>query len=291
VIEAFHQAFAAGAGASLVIKCINRGTKDEEHFRMQAAASQHPDVHIIDEYVSPANKNAMIATCDCYVSLHRAEGFGLPSAEAMYFGKPVIATNYSGNLDYMTSDNSYLVDYTMTDVGDGAWPYPPNGVWAEPDVEHAASQMRHVFEDRGASSALGARAAEDIRRTHSPEVAGTTMQRRLEHLAIRARERAAAAPPSQTNPASRADVVSHGPAGIAGSVSRFSLSALLRRLVLRLIQPYTRYQRQISEQRRKVEHGLTYANAVMLAAERSTRLTARQATVGSATGKDSPPAD
>jgi glycosyltransferase involved in cell wall biosynthesis len=61
-----------------------------------------------DGYLSAREKNTMMALCDCYVSLHRAEGFGLTMAEAMALGKPVIATGYSGNLAFMTAENSYL---------------------------------------------------------------------------------------------------------------------------------------------------------------------------------------
>ena len=88
-----------------------------------------------------------MAACDCYVSLHRAEGFGLTMAEAMAIGKPVIATGYSGNVDFMNAENSYLVDYEIGRVGPECEIYPPEGEWAEPSVEHAAELMRHVYEN------------------------------------------------------------------------------------------------------------------------------------------------
>ena len=81
---------------------------------------------------------ALFAAADSYVSLHRAEGFGLTLAESMVLGKPVVATGYSSNVDFMTSNNSYLVDYTLTEVGPEAEHYPANGIWAEPSTEHAA---------------------------------------------------------------------------------------------------------------------------------------------------------
>ena len=112
----------------------------------------------------------------------RAEGFGLPLAEAMYLGKPTIATGYSGNLEFMNAENSHLVRYTMTEVGEAGKQYPPNGVWADPDVEHAAELMRRVFEDQPGSRALGERAAADIRRTNSMEAAGASMELRLANL-------------------------------------------------------------------------------------------------------------
>ena len=94
-------------------------------------------------------------------------------AEAMWAGKPVIATGYSGNLDFMNGDNSYLVDHRLVPIGPGNDPYPGSGVWADPDVEHAARLMREVFSDREAARRRGERAAADIRASHSPEAAGT----------------------------------------------------------------------------------------------------------------------
>ena len=70
-------------------------------------------------------------------------------------GKPVIATGFSGNTDFMTPENSYLVDWQMTDVGEGGENYPADGHWAEPDLDHAAATMRQVWE--GADQAQGAR--------------------------------------------------------------------------------------------------------------------------------------
>jgi glycosyltransferase involved in cell wall biosynthesis len=126
-----------------------------------------------------------MAACECYVSLHRAEGFGLTMAEAMAIGKPVIATGYSGNVDFMTADNSYLVDHTLRRVGPECEIYPPDGEWAEPSVEHAAELMRRVYEDRAESARMGARAAADIARALSPEATGAAMRARLQELSRR----------------------------------------------------------------------------------------------------------
>ena len=194
VVEAFERAFAPGEGARLVLKCINAEHDPSGHAQLRAAAAAHGDVEIIDRYMSPAEKNSLTALCDCYVSLHRAEGFGLGMAEAMYHAKPVIATGYSGNLDFMTADNGLLVDYELIAIGDGAGPYPPDGAWAEPNVAHATSLMRRVFDDRGSARALGARAASDIRRSHSPSAAGELMCRRLEMIRATGRVRRAGDP-------------------------------------------------------------------------------------------------
>ncbi len=146
---------------------------------------------MIDRYLTPNDNGSLTAACDCYVSLHRSEGFGLGMAEAMWHGKPVIATGYSGNLDFMTPSNSLLVDHRLVPIGPGAAPYPPEGEWAEPDVEHAATLMRGVFDDRRRAAALGRTAASEIRRTHSPDAAGALMLRRLESIRATGRVRRA----------------------------------------------------------------------------------------------------
>ena len=116
------------------------------------------------------------------MSLHRAEGFGLVGAEAMTLGKPVIATAYSGNLDYMTERNSWLVEGTLREVGPGSWPYPPHAHWADADLDAAARAMREVVEDPAGARERGARAATDLARTHSPAAAGASMRARLENV-------------------------------------------------------------------------------------------------------------
>lgn len=183
IIEAFASAFSGRSDAALVMKCINAEQRPSEHEELLAAADTHPDIHVVDRYLSPLEKNALTASCDCYVSLHRAEGFGFGPAEAMYLGKPVIATAYSGNLDYMTETNSYLVDYELVPIGPDAKPYPEDGEWAEPDVEHSAALMREVCDEPELSRRRGQRGAEDIRRTHSPAAVGAEMRERIERVA------------------------------------------------------------------------------------------------------------
>ena len=102
-IDAFTRAFAPGEGAGLIIKCINQDRDPAAHNELLAAAAAHPDVEVVDRYFDPVENSSLTALCDCYVSLHRAEGFGFGPAEAMWLNKPVIATGYSGNLDFMTA--------------------------------------------------------------------------------------------------------------------------------------------------------------------------------------------
>ena len=112
-------AFFAGEGPVLVIKSVNGDLKPLDRERVRLAAADRPDVVFIDDYVTNGERNALMASADAYVSLHRSEGFGLTMAEAMTVGKPVIATGYSGNLDFMTEENSFLVHYKVGVVPPG----------------------------------------------------------------------------------------------------------------------------------------------------------------------------
>jgi len=171
----------------------------------------------------------------------------------MYLGKPVIATGYSGNMEFMTPQNSYPVDYTLRPVGDDAGPYPASGEWAEPDVGHAARLMRHVFEDRREAGERGRRAAEDLRRNHSAEVAGRAMAARIR----RVRERRGAGsdegkphvhPPAglDTNPLTHRIATTPQPATSGSTLGR--ALAPFRRVLLKLMWPFALQQRTVNEE-------------------------------------------
>ncbi len=181
-IEAFRRSFAPGNGASLVVKCINHTQHRAAHRELMAAVAGHPDICVIDRYVCRRTRTqwSPVPTATCRSTEPRVSD---AAGEAMFLGKPTIATAYSGNLEFQNEANSYLVGFRLVQVGGDGPQYPPNGVWAEPDVEHAAAMMRRVFADQAASRAVGARAAADIRRTHSLQAAGVSMEQRLERIA------------------------------------------------------------------------------------------------------------
>jgi glycosyltransferase involved in cell wall biosynthesis len=183
LVEAFRRAFAPGEGPRLLIKTINGPLRPLSEEEVLWAADGREDIHVIDRSLSGDELNGLMAACDCYVSLHRAEGFGLTLAEAMAIGKPAIATGYSGNVDFMNERNSYLVDFTIGRVGPECEIYPPEGEWADPSVDHAAQLMREVYSDPREAARRGARAAQEIEQTLSPAATGAAMLRRLEQLA------------------------------------------------------------------------------------------------------------
>ena len=104
------------------------------------------NIRILRDILSRDEMYDLLRLCDAYVGLHRSEGYGLPLVEAMALGKPVIGTDYSGNVDFMDSSNSYPVRYQMTTIEQDHGPYRRGAKWAEPDVEHAAEQMRRVVD-------------------------------------------------------------------------------------------------------------------------------------------------
>jgi glycosyltransferase involved in cell wall biosynthesis len=163
-VKAFRRAFARGAEkAALVLKTRNAGglqaDLERAHWRQVLhLASGDGRIHILDRTMDAAELAALQAACDCYVSLHRSEGFGYGPAEALVMGKPVITTGYSGVTDFCTSETALLVDYTLERVPQKAYPYMDAArdyYWAAPDVETAARQMRKLYEDRDLGKRLG----------------------------------------------------------------------------------------------------------------------------------------
>ncbi|WP_298344863.1 glycosyltransferase [Ferrimicrobium sp.] len=155
LVHAFSRAFEEGEGPTLVIKSINGGhcRADREHLR--ALCGERSDVYLIEEYLPTEVMSSLMGETTAYVSLHRAEGFGLTLAEAMARGRPVIGTGYSGNLEFMNPANSLLVDYELVPIGPGIPAYPGSSVWADPDLDAAATAMRWVVEHPDEAQRLG----------------------------------------------------------------------------------------------------------------------------------------
>ena len=176
VVEAFRKA--APSNASLVIK-VSRGHFEPKAMARLIAEAEKAGALIVDEVWSREKIQALIGACDCYVSLHRSEGFGLPMAEAMLQGKPVISSRYSGNLDFMNDGNSLLVDCGRVCVSEDVRIYPAGSVWGDPSVDQAADHMRRVVEEPMLARALGERAREECSVLLSPEAYGQRMKKRL----------------------------------------------------------------------------------------------------------------
>ncbi len=170
VIEAFRRALKQRPhqNATLVIKMNGvEHEPDKAKALLDAIADIGAHVVPIGRTMSHNEIKNLIRCCDCFVSLHRAEGFGLGLAEAMYLGKPVIATGYSGNMDFMDADNSLPVNYQLIPVEEGAYPFWQNQVWADPDIDHAAFHMGRLMAEPGLGCAIGRRGSLRLRRDFS----------------------------------------------------------------------------------------------------------------------------
>jgi glycosyltransferase involved in cell wall biosynthesis len=244
LIDAFTRAFAPDEGPRLLIKTINASFREQAADELRFRAGGRSDIEFIDGYLQPPEKAALLSRADCYVSLHRSEGFGLPLAESMSVGTPVIATGYSGNLDFMTPFNSYLVDWRPTRVGPGSQVYPAQGSWAEPELDHAAAQMRRVWEHPDEARERAGRAQADIQRFYAPRVVGEIARARLERLLdaeqkSEADSQVAAYELDELQEALSFDLRSGSPRSATGAAS------LMRRFALRLMLPFTHHQREV----------------------------------------------
>lgn len=186
-IDAFRRAFAdRRPNVKLLVKSSNGHRHPEKLRVLLNAVGADERIIFRDEVIDREDLGALQRCADAYVSLHRAEGFGLGLAECMRLGKPVIATAWSGNMEFMTSGNSCLVDYQLVPVGEGEYLHHAGQRWAEPDVGHAAKLMRRLVEDPGFAAGIGARAAQDIRARLSPHAAALEIIRRIESRPPRA---------------------------------------------------------------------------------------------------------
>lgn len=195
VIDAYREAFGGAErrnAVQLVIKTINLHRHGEGRARLEEELAS-VDGLLIDQELTERQMASLVGCCDVYVSLHRAEGFGLGMAEAMYLGHPVIATAYSGNMEFTTLGNSCQIGYTMRPITheelrfneSSIDVYNPGMLWAEPDVGQAARWMRLLFEDPNLRTRIGKAGQQFVRSELSAATIGARMRKRLEVLTQR----------------------------------------------------------------------------------------------------------
>jgi glycosyltransferase involved in cell wall biosynthesis len=148
-IDAFQQAFSAKENVGLVLKVMNSKPDNPQWLSFMEKISLDKRIHLMSKTLERSEVLGLIQVCDAYISPHRAEGFGRTLSEAMLMGKPVIATNYSGNQFFMNPQISFPVDYELVPVKAGDYHFVENedeAVWAKPSIAHMASQMRAAIE-------------------------------------------------------------------------------------------------------------------------------------------------
>jgi glycosyltransferase involved in cell wall biosynthesis len=179
IVKAFKTAFPLRDDVRLVIKSHNGHLYQPALETCLEEVNKDVRIRWIDESMERQRVYDLMNACDCYVSLHRSEGLGMTMAEAMLLGKPVIATGYSGNMDFTTQNNSYLCGYNLLRVGPNHFPYPPDGMWADVDTTEAASWMSHVTAHRAEASARGTQGRADILRNNSTRAVGSLIAQRI----------------------------------------------------------------------------------------------------------------
>ena len=184
LVEAFHKAFGRTGDSSvgLVLKCLDAGPHSGALKTLRSAIGGDPRIFLIERTLPRAELNGLLTLADCYVSLHRSEGFGFGLAESMLLGKPVIGTAYSGNADFLSEETGFPVSYRLIPVRSGEYPEHEGQVWAEPDVDVAAMHMVSIVHEPKEARARAVAGQELIKRRHSLSAVGGKMRDRLAAL-------------------------------------------------------------------------------------------------------------
>ncbi len=182
-IEAFQKAFPDGQEkVGLVFKVMSVDEDSSQWRRFAERCRQDARIHILSGTYDRDKALGLFGACDAYVSLHRSEGFGRTMAEAMLLQKPVIATGYSGNADFIRNGAACPVKYALTPVNKDEYPFAEGQCWAEPDPEHAAYYMKKLFLDRNYRDEVGLAGKRSIEERYSSAAVGAKYMERLSAL-------------------------------------------------------------------------------------------------------------
>jgi hypothetical protein len=188
VVMAFQDAFRVDENVELVVKTSNVNPQHwsnawKQWERTLGAAAGDKRVRIINQRLTNDEMTALVRDADCVVSLHRSEGFGYLMSDAMTFGTPVVATDYSGNADFVTAETGYPVTYRLIPVPSGAARWECEGaVWADADIADAARQMRAVFDHYDVARSKASRARKSIVAKYSRETFSRALKARIETI-------------------------------------------------------------------------------------------------------------
>lgn len=183
IIAAFARAFPDDPTARLLIKTQNGHRFPQLLAKLRAMAPAN--VEVLDEVWPYDRVKSVIASADVVVSLHRAEGFGLIMAEAMALGAPVIATGWSGNVDFLDETCAMVVPVKLIPVDD------PQGIyrgqsWADPDVDAAAAALRRLRDEPGLAPRLVEAGRKRVAEQLSPQAWFSTLPDGVQRAALSA---------------------------------------------------------------------------------------------------------
>lgn len=172
--KAYAMKFKNNSDTVLIIKCHNVSDAQLDELKLILEGC---NFQLISDYLDRDQVLALLNASNCYVSLHRAEGFGYMQGEAMFLGKSVISTGFSGNIDFMNVSNSNLVKFSMCKIVADIGPYEAGNEWAEPDVIHASEQMYEVYTSKDQYKNMNGK--EHFRKYYSKQFIGQRMKDRL----------------------------------------------------------------------------------------------------------------
>ncbi len=192
LLSAYTAAFSGVDGVVLVLKTYRHdhgGDRDQilkliKDFRQFMNLEHYPKMFLVVENMSRDEILGLHKRGDCFVLLQRSEGWGLPHFEAAACGKPVITPAYGGQTDFLTDENSYPLNYTLTPVGGMTWSpyYRGDQYWAEPDMKQAIETMRHVYDNRDEAKQKGQLARQNIDKNFTWDRIGDMIVDRLVQL-------------------------------------------------------------------------------------------------------------
>ena len=182
--EAFCQAFprANAGGPKLVVKAHGKTASHQASSDILDEIGNDERVIIIDEAMSEVQYSALQKSCDALISLHRSEGFGLNILEFMALGKPVIATNYGGNRDFLDKETGFPVDYKRSAIQPGEYPHGVGQSWAEPDYEDAAMALRNVYSQSDEVAEVASNAKARALSAYSSAIVGQLIKERIAQI-------------------------------------------------------------------------------------------------------------
>ncbi|MCC0050331.1 MAG: glycosyltransferase [Rhodobiaceae bacterium] len=166
-IAMFRRAFPGREKVELCVKCRNLRLHPDYQREVMQAADEDARIRIIDRTMPQDEYEALLVSSDVVISAHRAEGFGLHLAEAMASGKAVIATGWSGNLEFMNPSNSILLPYRLTPVKDSSGIYKGyhGAQWAEAEIDAGAHALRDLYDSPSSLESIAEAGRRSIGRT------------------------------------------------------------------------------------------------------------------------------
>lgn len=189
LIDCFLESFSSNPNVILVLKTFNLEKNKLLHKRLIEKTKKHNSIILINENYTKKELIQLIDSCHCYVSLHRAEGFGLTLAEAMLRKKIVIGTAYSGNLEFMNNQNSFLIPYQLKTMNNDSGFIKKDYQYAEPDIENTKKILNFVCDNYKEIEDIRRNAKQTIESFFNKKNIGVLMNSRLEKISFLIKDR------------------------------------------------------------------------------------------------------